>query len=55
MARAKNVQEMTPDEKREADLIDMRCLTICIGMLERVHGVRFDHRFLRIGKIRHLL
>lgn len=31
---------MSVEEKQEADLTDMRCLTLCIGMLERVHGVR---------------
>jgi condensin complex subunit 3 len=31
---------MTLDEARHNDLIDIRCLNLCIGMLERVHGVR---------------
>lgn len=31
---------MTPDERMEADVTDLRCLTLAIGMLERVHGVR---------------
>ncbi|KAJ7086065.1 nuclear condensing complex subunit [Mycena belliarum] len=29
-------EEMSPDERRNVDMIDMRCLTLCIGMLERV-------------------
>jgi condensin complex subunit 3 len=31
---------MTPEEKAQADEIDLRCLSLCIGMLERVNGVR---------------
>jgi hypothetical protein len=30
---------MTPDEALRADIVDIRCLNLCIGMLERVHGV----------------
>jgi condensin complex subunit 3 len=30
---------MTAEERMEADITDLRCLTLCIGMLERVHGV----------------
>lgn len=32
--------EMTADERARADEIDLRCLSLCIGMLERVNGVR---------------
>lgn len=39
MRRAKEVQEMTDEEKREADVTDLRCLALCIGVLERVNGV----------------
>ena len=31
--------EMTPEERERADAIDLRCLTLCIGMLERVNSV----------------
>lgn len=31
--------EMTPEERAHADDIDLRCLSLCIGMLERVNGV----------------
>ena len=34
------VSEMSDEEKRKADGIDLGCLSLCIGMLERVHGVR---------------
>lgn len=33
---------MSPDERMEADITDMRCLLLCIGMLERVDGVSFS-------------
>ncbi|KAJ7512962.1 nuclear condensing complex subunit [Mycena galericulata] len=36
--RAKARDEMTPEEAVQADLTDMRCLALCISMLERVHG-----------------
>lgn len=35
-------EEMTAEERMQADITDMRCLTLCIGMLERVHGVCFQ-------------
>ena len=31
---------MTPDQKMRLDAVDSKCLTMCIGMLERVNGVR---------------
>ncbi len=31
---------MTPGERERADVMDVRCLDLCIGMLERVNGVR---------------
>ncbi|KAF7375149.1 Condensin complex subunit 3 [Mycena sanguinolenta] len=31
-------EEMSPEEQARADLTDMRCLILCIGMLERVNG-----------------
>jgi len=31
--------DMSPEEQARADDIDLRCLTLCIGMLERVNGV----------------
>ena len=33
-------EEKSPEEQARADAIDMRCLSLCIGMLERVNGVR---------------
>lgn len=45
-ARApKPTDEMTPDEKARADAVDLRCLSLCIGMLERVNGV-CDNEFI---------
>ncbi|KAI8971320.1 nuclear condensing complex subunit [Trametes punicea] len=34
----KPITEMTPEEKAHADAVDLRCLALCIGMLERVNG-----------------
>ncbi|KAK1232890.1 chromosome condensation complex Condensin, subunit G [Marasmius sp. AFHP31] len=36
LRRIKELQLMTLEEKNQADLTDLRCLTLCIGMLERV-------------------
>ncbi|KAL6308311.1 nuclear condensing complex subunit [Sparassis latifolia] len=30
--------EMSPEERARADIVDLRCLSLCIGMLERVNG-----------------
>ncbi|TFY65773.1 hypothetical protein EVG20_g5314 [Dentipellis fragilis] len=34
----KRPEDMSPEEQARADLIDVRCLDLCIGMLERVNG-----------------
>ncbi|KAI0360255.1 ARM repeat-containing protein [Trametes cingulata] len=34
----KPVAEMSPEEKARMDAVDLRCLALCIGMLERVNG-----------------
>ena len=39
---------MTPQERMEADVADLRCLTLCIGVLERVDGVRVQVHFLTL-------
>ena len=31
---------MSEEERARADAMDLRCLSLCIGMLERVNGVR---------------
>ncbi len=38
--RSKSHAEMTAVERERADAMDLRCLDLCIGMLERVNGVR---------------
>lgn len=44
--------EKSPEEQARADAVDMRCLSLCIGMLERVNGVSiltsrlFDQRLI---------
>lgn len=35
----KPASEMTPEGRLRADEMDLRCLDLCIGMLERVNGV----------------
>ncbi|KAI0699152.1 nuclear condensing complex subunit [Cerioporus squamosus] len=42
----KPVSEMTPEEKVRADAVDLRCLALCIGMLERVNGTFEDNMTL---------
>ncbi|KAI0696847.1 nuclear condensing complex subunit [Cytidiella melzeri] len=37
-AAPKAATEMTPEEQMRADAMDLRCLALCIGMLERVNG-----------------
>ncbi|EKM57502.1 uncharacterized protein PHACADRAFT_90256 [Phanerochaete carnosa HHB-10118-sp] len=37
-AAPKPAEEMPPEERARADTIDLRCLALCIGMLERVNG-----------------
>ena len=37
--KIKERHEMTPEERMESDLTDMRCLWLCIAVLERVDGV----------------
>ncbi|KAG7448853.1 ARM repeat-containing protein [Guyanagaster necrorhizus] len=44
--RMRDLESMSPEEKREADLMDMRCLTLCIGMLERINGTFEDNSTL---------
>ena len=32
---------VTAEEQSQRDAMDMRCLSLCIGMLERVNGVSY--------------
>ncbi|TBU47907.1 nuclear condensing complex subunit [Dichomitus squalens] len=43
----KPVAEMTPEEKARMDVVDLRCLSLCIGMLERVNGTFEDNPVLQ--------
>jgi condensin complex subunit 3 len=43
----KPLAEMTPVARERADAMDVRCLDLCIGMLERVNGVCLP-RFLSL-------
>ena len=40
MRRAKERTSISPAEQKEIDEKDLRALSLCIGMLERVNGVR---------------
>ena len=44
--KPKEKPEKTPEQQARADEIDMRCLSLCIGMLERVNGVCMPCRSL---------
>ncbi|KAJ3782510.1 nuclear condensing complex subunit [Lentinula aff. detonsa] len=46
MRRTRDRQDMTAEEQQQSDLTDMRCLVLCIGMLERVHGTFEDNSTL---------
>ena len=37
--KTKERDEMSAEERKEADLTDIRCLWLCIAVLERVNGV----------------
>ncbi|KAL1732156.1 nuclear condensing complex subunit [Schizophyllum commune] len=44
--RRKGRDEMTAEERMQADVTDMRCLILCIGMLERINGSFEDNSTL---------
>ncbi|KAJ6570219.1 nuclear condensing complex subunit [Mycena vulgaris] len=44
-ARAR--EDMSAEEQRQVDMIDMRCLSLCIGMLERVNGTLDENSTLQ--------
>jgi len=35
----KPLEELTPEQRKHVDQVDLRCLQLCIGTLERVNGV----------------
>lgn len=37
---------MTAEERMVADLTDIRCLLLCIAVLERVNGVRISLKLI---------
>ncbi|KAL5523223.1 YCG1_2 [Sanghuangporus sanghuang] len=43
----KNIHDMTPEEKLEADMTDLRCLNLCTAVLERIHGSFEENSTLR--------
>ena len=36
----REIHELTPEEKAQADITDLRCLYLCIAVLERINVVR---------------
>lgn len=49
-AAPKAVEDMTPEERARQDTVDIRCLDLCIGMLERCNSVStpFDLLLIQI-------
>ncbi|PFH49328.1 hypothetical protein AMATHDRAFT_147847 [Amanita thiersii Skay4041] len=45
--RTKKPEEFSPEEKARKDQIDLRCLSLCTGMLTRVNGKLEDNSTLR--------
>jgi len=39
LRRVRTSAEISPDERHEADMIELRCLMLCAAVLERVQGV----------------
>ena len=35
----REVHELTPEEKAQADITDLRCLYLCVAVLERINVV----------------
>lgn len=46
---------MTAEEQSRRDAMDMRCLSLCIGMLERVNGVHCHPFHRHSGSDAHLI
>ncbi|KAF8962585.1 nuclear condensing complex subunit [Flammula alnicola] len=44
--RAEDREDLTPEERVQADRMDIRCLMLCIAMLERVNGTFEDNSTL---------
>ncbi|KAJ6577355.1 nuclear condensing complex subunit [Mycena capillaripes] len=40
-------EDMSPEEQARIDAVDMRCLSLCIGMLERVNGTLDENSTLQ--------
>ncbi|KIY72680.1 hypothetical protein CYLTODRAFT_19435 [Cylindrobasidium torrendii FP15055 ss-10] len=54
LRKIKDRSTMSPEEQRAADEADLRCLTICIAMLERVNG-SFEENVILEGLIADLI
>lgn len=45
-AVVKAMESMDPETRARWEDVNLRCLTLCIGMLERVNGVRHDFYYI---------
>ncbi|KAH9924026.1 nuclear condensing complex subunit [Fomitopsis serialis] len=54
LRRAKSLLDMSPEEREKADVIDLRCLGICMSMLSRVQG-SFDENSTLEGLLADLI
>ncbi|KAL5480828.1 YCG1_1 [Sanghuangporus weigelae] len=50
----KSIHDMTPEEKLEADMTDLRCLSLCTAVLGRIHG-SFDENSTLRGVLEELI
>ncbi|EIM89256.1 ARM repeat-containing protein [Stereum hirsutum FP-91666 SS1] len=53
-AAPKAVEDMTPEERARQDAVDIRCLDLCIGMLERCNS-KFDENVILQGLMAELV
>ncbi|KAF8965273.1 nuclear condensing complex subunit [Flammula alnicola] len=49
-----SVENMSPEQKARLDVVDLRCLSMCIGMLERVNST-FEENITLDGVLRGLI
>ncbi|KDR81425.1 hypothetical protein GALMADRAFT_239313 [Galerina marginata CBS 339.88] len=51
---SKSVDDMSPEQKARIDRIDLRCLSLCIGMLERINST-FEENSTLDGMLKELI
>ncbi|KAJ3515967.1 hypothetical protein NLJ89_g1427 [Agrocybe chaxingu] len=50
----KAIEDMSPEQRARVDRVDLRCLSLCIGMLERVNST-FEENLILDGVLRELI